>query len=206
MTLEELNIAWSVPIMVGGLAIAGVGLLWLPARIKRPKVPLLLLLIGLLLAATPSALSRLFPISLDERDKMVGNERHITLTGWDQKDYGILRDRKDAVVLQMGNPDVTDSTLEFIKDFQKLKQLDLNDTKVTDKGLAIVGQLPNLDTLYLERTGVTDAGIKEHLVAHPTLRVLFVRGTKVGKDVADEFKAGKKGRRIMIDTAREGKD
>lgn len=202
MTLEELNIAWSVPMLVSGLAIAGVGLLWLPTRLRQPKTPLVLLLIGLLIAATPSAISRLMPIDLSERDKLVNNERHLTLTGWDKNDYAILRNKTDAVFLQMANPDVTDNTLDFLKGFEKLRTLDLNDTKVTDAGLAKIAALPKLDTLYLERTAVTDEGVKKHLVPHTNLRVLWLRSTKVGKETADEFKAGKEGRRIVINSPR----
>lgn len=202
MTLEELNIAWSVPMLVFGAGVAAMGLLWLPFRFRRPKVPLLLLVCGLAIAAAPSAISRLFPINLDEIEKIVNDERHLTLTGWNKKDYSLLKQKTDAVILNMGNPDVTDDTLILLADFKKLKTLDLCDTKVTDAGLARLEQLPALDTLHLERTAVTDAGVLQHLKDHPTLRVLWVRATKVTPEAAEEFKAAKKGRRVMVDAPR----
>lgn len=202
MTLEELNIAWSVPMLVFGAAVAALGLLWLPFRLRQPKVPLLLLVGGLAVAAAPSAISRLFPIDLSEIDKMVNGERHLTLTGWNKSDYSLLKEKTDAVIVQMANPDVTDDTLALLADFKKLKTLDLNDTKITDAGLARLEQLPALDTLHLERTAVTDAGVLKHLKDHPTLRIIWLRATKVTPEAAEELKAAKKGRRVMVDAGR----
>jgi len=202
MTLEELNIAWSVPMLIFGASMAAIGLLWLPIRYRRPKVPLLLLVGGLTVAAAPSAISRLFPIDLSEIEKVVNDERHLTLTGWNKKDYSLLKQKTDAVIVQMGNPDVTDDTLAFLADFKKLKILDLSDTKITDAGLARLTQLPVLDTLHLERTAVTDAGVVQHLKDHPTLRVIWLRATKVTPAAAEEIKAAKKGRRVVVDAPR----
>lgn len=199
MDLEKLNIALSVPLVVGGLVVALVGLVWLPFRFRRPLIPLSVLVLGLLVAGAPSAISRLFPIDLGPRDKMVNNDRHLTLTGWDRTSYDVLRDKTDTVQLQMANPDVTDQTLQLLKGFDRLKVLDLNDTKVTDQGLKVIGSLPTLETIFLERTGVTDAGAKECLLNHPTLRVYWLRSTKVTPEMADEIKAAKPGRRVMVD-------
>src|SRR5262245_61923234 len=199
MDLEKLNIALSVPLIVGGFVVALVGLVWLPFRFRRPLIPLSVLVLGLLVAGAPSAISRLFPIDLGPRDKIVNNERHLTLTGWDRTSYDVLRDKTDTVQLQMANADVTDQTLELIKRFERLKVLDLNNTQVTDKGLKVIAGLPVLETIYLERTAITDAGAKENLLNHPTLRVFWLRSTKVTPEMADEIKAAKPGRRVMVD-------
>src|SRR5262245_43154542 len=111
MQFVEFVSVWSLPILIGGLVVAGLGLLWLIAKGQKPLVPLLVMLLGLLIAITPTALPYFCPIEIVERDKVVNGERHLNLTGWDQKDYGSLRDKSDAVVLQMANPDITDATI-----------------------------------------------------------------------------------------------
>jgi hypothetical protein len=202
MSFVEFVNVWYLQVLVAGLAIAALGLLWLSARQRRPLGPLLVVLLGLLIAVTPTAVSYFCPIEIVERDKLVGNERHLYLTGWDQSDYGWLRDKSDAVVVVMANPNVTDDTIEQLKDFQRLKTLDLNDTKVTDRALEKIAKLSNLTELHLERTFVTDSGVKDHLINHPKLMVLWLRSTKVTKEAADAFKSAKEGRRVIMDTAR----
>lgn len=202
MKFIEFVSIWSLPILIGGLVVAGLGLLWLIARQQRPLLPLLLMLLGLFIAITPTGLAYFCPVEIIERDKLVNNERHLNLTGWDQKDYASLRDKSDTVVLLMANPDVTDAAIDMLKDFQRLKTLDLNDTKITDRSLEKIARLPKLEELHLERTAVTDAGIKENLVDHPALMVLWLRSTKVSKETADAFKTAKQGRRVVMDTAR----
>ena len=101
------------------------------------------------------------PIDLGPREKIVDGQRHITLTGWDRKDYGFLGSKRDVVVLQMANPDVTDQTLEHLKGMNRLKELDLNNTQVTDAGLKVLSDLPALATLRLKNTKVTDQGFQD---------------------------------------------
>ena len=67
-------------------------------------------------------------------EKIVDGQRHLTLTGWDRKDYSILKLKPDVVVLQMANPDVTDESLESLQEMKALQELDLSGTQVTDAG------------------------------------------------------------------------
>src|SRR5262245_33337045 len=82
-------------------------LLFIGRRFKRARAPLLVILLGAAVVATPAAVNRyqLYFLDLGPRDKMVDGERHVTLTGWDQEDYSIVRLMPDVVVLQMANPD-----------------------------------------------------------------------------------------------------
>jgi hypothetical protein len=226
--LETLNIRLSVPLLVGGLALAGVAFVWLYVRAARawgwwlllPPValaypfahprraagPVALLLAGLALAATPSAIARLFPIDLGPYEKLVEGQRHLTLTGWDPASVGLeaagyelLRQKSDAAVVQMANPDVNDATLALLSGFTKLKTLDVSHSKVTDAGLERIAGLPALETVYLNDTAVTSDGVKRWLTGHPTLKVVWLRGTSVSRDAADALKAGKPGRRVVVD-------
>jgi len=226
--LETLNIRLSVPLLIAGLILAVSAFIWLYVRAARawgwwmlfpPAVlaypvaaprraagPLALLAAGLLLAATPSAIARLFPIDLGPYERLVDGERHLTLTGWDPASVGLesvgyqlLGQKTDAAVLQMANPDVTDATLAFLRGFDRLKTLDVANSGVTDNGLAEIARLKSLETLYLNNTAVTSDGVTRWLTDHPTLRVIWLRGTAVSKEAADAVKAGKPGRRVVVD-------
>ena len=52
-------------------------------------------------------------------------------------------------VLQMANPDVTDQSLESLREMKALRELDLNGSQVTDAGLEILKELPALASLRL---------------------------------------------------------
>ena len=131
--------------------------------------------------AGPPLYVRLIPIDLGPRERLVGGEVHLTLTGWDRGDYSVLTRKPDAVILQMANPDVTDATLSYVKGMSRLRELDLNGTKITDLGLSALQGLPALETLRLRDTGVTDAGFRDVLATSETLKQLDLRGTKVSR-------------------------
>src|SRR5262249_40161194 len=143
--------------------------------------PLLVILLGAAIVATPMAVNRYqqYFLDLGPRDKMVDGERHVTLTGWDEDDYTVVRLMPDVVVLQMANPDVTDETLDYLSGLKKPRELDLKDTKVTDAGLKQLAELPSLQILRLRGTKITADGFKEHLAPLPGLLQLDMRGTQV---------------------------
>ena len=122
------------------------------------------------------------PLDLGPRDKLVDGQRHLTLTGWDRKDYSVLRLKPDVVVLQMANPDVTDQSLEPLKEMKALQELDLSGTQVTDAGLKILKDLPALTRLRLARTKITDQGFHDALFAKDSLMQLDLRGTHVSHE------------------------
>ena len=137
------------------------------------------------------------PIDLGPRETVVDGQRHITLTGWDRKDYALLGSKHDVAVLQMANPDVTDQTLEHLKGMNRLEELDLNNTQVTDSGLKILRDLPALASLRLKNTKVTDQGFQESLAGKATLMQLDLRGTQVSRDAVQAWRKAKEGRRAM---------
>ncbi|MFM8290029.1 MAG: hypothetical protein ACKOGA_25345 [Planctomycetaceae bacterium] len=156
----------------------------------RNRIPLAVLLCGLLLAGGTLGLSRLvtrFP-PLGPRDKLVEGERHLTLTGWDRDDYAVLATLPDTVVLQMANPDVTDQTLENLRDLRQLRELDLNGSKITDAGLRVLAEFPALKILRIRGTAVTDRGFRESLMESPTLTELDARDTEISAKSLREWK------------------
>jgi hypothetical protein len=174
-----------------------VGLVFAAVHPRRAVAPLLLVALGVLAAAVPALYMRIVPLDLGPREKLVDGQRHLTLTGWDRKDYSLLRNKPDVAVLQMANPDVTDEALEALKGMKALQELDLSGTQVTDAGLGILKDLPSLATLWLARTKVTDQGFHDALFAKDSLMQLDLRGTQVTRETARAWRESKPGRRVL---------
>jgi hypothetical protein len=215
--------ARALALLLGGLALAGLAWIWLIARAfqqnrtwglaslvlppvglvfaaRHPRkgvAPLVLFCLSLLVAATPALYTLYLPLDLGPREKLVEGQRHLTLTGWDRKDYSLLRLKPDVVVLQMANPDVTDQSLEPLKEMKALKELDLSDTQVTDAGLAILKELPALARLRLARTKITDRGFHDTLFAKDSLMQLDLRGTAVSRATGRAWRDAKPERRVL---------
>jgi Leucine Rich repeat len=141
--------------------------------------PALLVSLGIICLTLPAAVTRFAPVDLGLHDVQVEGERHITLTGWDQKDYSVLARIPDAVVVQMANDDVTDATLKYLAGMKSLRELDLAGAKISDAGLKHLEGLVTLEKLILSRTQITDAGLKPLLDQLPKLKQLDVRETGV---------------------------
>ncbi len=161
-------------------AIPGLNLLFVYRYFRRAWLPLLLILTGVAIAATPIVATRFFSVKIDlgERDKLVDGERHVTLTGWDRTDYSLVASMTDVVVLRMGNPDVTDAALENISELKQLRELNLNDSQITDAAVDRIQKLPNLEAVRVARTKLTPAGI-EKLLTLPKLKNIDVTGLNV---------------------------
>ena len=147
MSMDE----YALYINLAGLAVILVGLLGLVFRAfrhwRKGLLPLGLIGLGVVITGFPPLYRLIVPIDLGPRETVVNGQRHITLTGWDRKDYSLLGSKHDVVVLQMANPDVTDQTLEHLKGMNRLEELDLNNTQVSDSGLKLLRDLPALATL-----------------------------------------------------------
>jgi hypothetical protein len=184
-----------------GLLLATAGLLWLVGRglavlLRRRTVrqllqPMLLLSAGLVIGAVPFAYQHAYLsiVGLGERERVIGGERALNLTGWDRGGYGILKEKTDVVILEMGNKDVTDETLAMLESLPKLKELTLNDSAVTDAGLARLATLPRLESLRIARTQVTAEGVRDFLAAPPPrLRQIDVSGNGVPSSILRQWK------------------
>jgi hypothetical protein len=209
---------------IGGVAVASVAWIWLIVRAFRERwpwgagtvvlpptglvfaarhprkgaVPLLLIMLSLLVAATPAVYTKCVPLLRNPRDVIVEGERHVTLTGSDRKADSDFAMKPDTTVLQMANsPDVTDQTLESLRGLKLLKELDLNDTQVTDAGLIVLRDLPTLERLRLARTKVTDKGFREALFDKDSLMQLDLQGTQVGRETMRAWRDAKPGRRAL---------
>ena len=193
--------SYALYINLAGLAVITVGCLGLIIRAfrhwRKGLLPLGLIGLGLVITGFPPAYRLLVPIDLGPREKIVDGERHITLTGWDRKDYALLGSKRDVVVLQMANPDVTDQTLEHLKGMSALKELDLNNTQVTDAGLKVLKDLPALRVLRLKNTKITDQGFQDALAGKDSLMQLDLTGTQVSRETVQTWQKAKDGRRAM---------
>ncbi len=73
---------------------------------------------------------------------------------------------------------ITDANAELLKDFTRLKELNLDFTQVSDAGLEQLMGLTQLEHLSLDGTRVTDAGLG-HLKAFTQLKYLYLAKTQV---------------------------
>lgn len=176
----------------GGLALLAASLLWggfrgLGVVVRRKPLgrliaPLALAGIGLVVGVTPFVAQRAYlaVVGLGERERVIDGERALNLTGWDRDGYEILATKPDVAILEMGNADVTDATLELLAALPELRELTLNDTAVTDAGLATLAGLPRLESLRIARTKVTPEGVRRFLDAPPPrLKQIDVSGNDV---------------------------
>jgi len=155
-------------LLLGGLfvgAVRGVGVLFRRAPPRRLLGPLALCAIGLAVGAAPLVAQRVWiaVVGLGPRERVVDGRRAITLTGWDRTDYGFLRSRPDVEILEIANPDVTDDTIEILRDLPRLRELTVNDSQVGDAGLAVLRSFPELVTLRAARTKISADGVRGFL-------------------------------------------
>jgi len=188
-------------INLAGLAVIAVGCFGLVIRAfrhwRKGLLPLGLIGLGLVITGFPPAYRLLVPINLGPREKIIDGERHITLTGWDRRDYALLGSKRDVAVLQMANPDVTDQTLELLRGMSALKELDLDNSHVTDAGLKVLKDLPVLRALRLKNTKITDPGFQDTLAGKDSLMQLDLTGTQVSRETVQTWQKAKAGRRAM---------
>jgi hypothetical protein len=182
---------------LSSLVVPPVGLIFAGRHPRRGAAPLILFLLSLLVAAMPALYTLYVPLDLGPLDKIVDGQRHLTLTGWDRKDYSILKLKPDVVVLQMANPDVTDESIESLQVMKALQELDLSGTQVTDTGLKVLKDLPALSKLRLARTKITDEGFHSTLFAKDSLMQLDLTGTQVGRETVQAWRNAKSGRKAM---------
>jgi hypothetical protein len=181
---------------VGLLLVPPLALLFIPIHFRQVRPPIVLLLLGLIVGAIPYGVNYYHEhfVDLGPREKMVDGELHITLTGWDQKDYSIVHYRPRVVVLQMANADVDDHTLAYLDGLEQLRELDLNGTQIGDDGLAVLARLPRLEELRLARTKISDEGFQKHLAAKESLKKLDLTGTAVKGKTKRDWKKAQDGR------------
>jgi hypothetical protein len=182
---------------IGSLVFPPVGFVFAGRYPAKGRVPLGLFLMCLLVAALPAIYTLTVPPDTSVREREVGGEKHITLTGSDPKTAPDLKAKQDVAVLQMANPDVNDGSLESLKGMKLLKELDLNDSQVTDAGLEILKELPALARLRLARTKITDKGFRSALFAKDSLMELDVRGTEVTRETTRAWRDAKPGRHVL---------
>jgi hypothetical protein len=182
---------------LGTLVLPPVGLAFAARHPRKGTAPLVLFVISVLIASIPALYTLYVPLDLGPVEKVVDGQLHLTLTGWDRKDYSVIKHETGVVVLQMANPDVTDVSLESLKEMKSLRELDLSGTQVTDIGLRILKELPALATLRLARTKITDKGFHDTLFEKDSLMQLDLSATQVSRKTAQDWRDAKPGRRVL---------
>jgi hypothetical protein len=176
---------WGFPVLL----VPPVGLIFIVAC-RRPALgPVLVMLLGLAVTASPIVINRVYQPPKEAVVEEKDGETRGTLTGASATDVvAYLQAHRDDAVLQMANrADVTDTVLlEHVAGMPNLRELDLNDTPITDAGLAVLASLPKLQTLRIARTKVTPDGVAKHVLASPTIIEIDVGGLNVpGKALRD---------------------
>jgi len=181
-------------LLVSGLFVflgRGLGVILGRSDRRRLLGPIALVAAGLVLGMLPLVYQQayLWVVGLGERERIVDGRRALVLTGWDRGDYSILATRADVEILEMGNADVTDATLDLLEGLPKLRELTLNDSRITDAGLPKLRGLENLESLRIARTAVTADGIAGFLADPPRkLREIDVTGDGIPSSVLRKWK------------------
>jgi hypothetical protein len=181
----------------GSLIFFPIGFIFAGRHPRKGAIPLSLCLLCLLVAAAPAIYTLTVPPDISARERNVGGEKHLTLTGSDPKTAPDLKQAQDVAVLQMANPDVNDRSLERLKGMKLLRELDLNGSQVTDAGLETLKDLPALASLRLARTKITDKGFRDALFAKESLMQLDLSGTPVSRETIQAWRSAKPGRRVV---------
>ena len=181
-------------LLVSGLfVLLGRGLRVLLGRTDRRRLlgPITVMAAGLVLGSVPFVYQNLYfsIVGLAERERVVDGRKALVLTGWDRGDYSILARKPDIEILEMGNADVTDATLDLLAGLPKLRELSLNDSGITDAGLPKLRGLANLESLRIARTGVTTDGVSGLLAdPPPKLREIDVSGNGIATSILRKWK------------------
>lgn len=85
--------------------------------------------------------------------------------------------RPVLVWLQLSRSSVTDTGIEMLKGFDRIRRLKLDHTTVGDPIVATLLTMPDLEMVNLYATDITDDGI-ERLAAHPGLLTIYCDGSK----------------------------
>ncbi|MFM7075805.1 MAG: hypothetical protein ACKO3G_07050 [Planctomycetaceae bacterium] len=188
----------------GSLVLLVRGVRFLLGRVERRRLvgPALLVAAGLVVGAAPFVAQSAWMalVGLGERERIVDGRQALVLTGWDRPDYSILSRKQDVEILEMGNGDVDDATLDLLLGMERLRELTLNDTTITDAGLEKLKRLPNLESLRIARTGVSADGVRGFLEdPPPRLRQIDVSGNGIPTSILRRWKnagatAGEPGR------------
>ena len=177
----------------GLLVFLGRSLRVLLGRTERRRLlgPAALLAAGLVIGSVPFTAQHLYfsIVGLAERERVVDGRQALVLTGWDRSDYSILARKPGVEILEMGNADVTDATLDLLTGLPKLRELTLNDAPITDVGLNKLRELKQLESLRIARTGVTPEGVAAFLSdAPPTFREIDVTGNNIPTSILRKWK------------------
>jgi hypothetical protein len=169
---------------------------------RKGLFPLLLVLVGLTVTASPFLWNYYFPPKIDDRAKIedkppeevpVGPAftptvgKRLTLTGSARIEYLVLKEDKSFTLIQWANPDVTDEDAAVLKEMKDLEELDLNGTQVTDATAKNLAELPKLRVLRIARTQITPAQVQE-LLKRPSLQEIDVRNLKVPRAELQKWK------------------
>lgn len=161
------------------------------AKFQDSMKPLMMILVGLLLGAAPIWYGDIYHryLGFAAQERQVNGEELLSLTGWKEKNYDRLKTATNVVRLEMGNPDVTDETLQLLLPMTKLKELTLDDSQITDAAFETLRKLPALESLRIQRTKITKEGVIQFLAdPPPNLIQIDVGGNSIPASVLRKWK------------------
>lgn len=143
-------------------------------------------------AIPPSVLDEIYELGF--RGGMLAEGNHfVKLKAVDRElaelDWQRIRALKGhLVMLDLGDTNVDDRTLQWVGDWKNLYKLDLNNTLVTDEGLENLVVLERLEILNLYGTRVSDRGVQV-LKSLPALKKIFLWGSEVTEGFVNNWRA-----------------
>ncbi len=160
-------------------------------HLRKALVPLILIVVGATLGGVPLTFGPLQDYFLHQegRFRWMEGDQYLNLTGWSNRDYSILKRKRDIAVLELGNADVTDGLLVELKEMPYLKELTLNDSQVSDQAFGTLRSLEKLQRLRMARTKITKEGLESFLAdPPPELKEIDVSGNKIPTSVLRKWK------------------
>jgi len=122
--------------------------------------------------------------------KLPKSLEHLVLGGTDIDELPVefVRQLDGLKSLDLSYTEVTDETVQRLKHLRNLEWLDLSEIRVTDQGVLALAGASRIENLFLNGTRVTDRGMKV-LPQLPALRRVDLESTRVSDDALEYLKS-----------------
>jgi hypothetical protein len=171
--------------LAAGAALLFTGLMWMlivafkTGFIKKAFLPVLVILLGAVVALFVPVMTKVFPKPIDTRVKVeektnAAGETVLELTGTGADTAELkakLAEHKKYTTIQMANKGFTDDDLKVLDGMDQLTFIDLNDNPVSDATLERLVKLPKLTKLYAARTKISGETVKKLVFDNPECKL-----------------------------------